>query len=412
MCRRPYNSRGSGQMCSRAPLLAATPVDPVAMMLQAQQLMQQTMQQILALQQSSVTTTPGSSQPTARSLVKCPDQPAIDADSTDSDWAMFMDSWSRYKAMSKISDQTEVRNELRSTCSSVVNRVHFDFVGAATLNTCTEQQILDHIKSVAVRGMHKEVHCQKVHNLHQAEGESITRYLVRLWAQASLCEFQTPCPNSTCGSQVSYAEDMISGQMIAGLANVDHQGKVLAEAASLKDLQAKFDKLVNLEAMDQATTHLHNARPTGMQSHSATAAQCSQYCQQKLTPKLSKQRREPKVNNPCKGCGETTHPPGKSMTCKDCPAFTISCRNCGIKGHFEKVCRQPKRTQQPSPTSNAIHSDQSVSSAAHSDPNTSDQSAVPVESASSAAHSNSYPSDRSYLFAFVPAHGSKQAHCK
>ena len=118
------------------------------------------------------------------------------------------------------------------------------------------------------------------------------------------------------------------------------------------------------------------------------------------------------MNHSCKGCGETTHPRGKSMACKDCPASTISCCNCSIKGHFEKVCRQPKHTQQPSPTSNAIHSDQSVSSAAHSDPNTSDQSAVPVESASSATHRDSYPSDRSYVFAFAPAHGSKQAPCK
>ena len=108
--------------------------------------------------------------------------------------------------------------------------------------------------------MYKEVHCQKFHNLHQAEGESITHYLVRLRAQASICEIQTPCPNSTCGSQVSYAEDMISGQMIAGLVNVDHQRKVLMEAASLKDLQAKFDKLVSLEATDQATTHLHQCQ--------------------------------------------------------------------------------------------------------------------------------------------------------
>ena len=99
---------------------------------------------MLALQQSSVTTTPGSSQPMARSLVKHPDWPAIDADSMDSDWAMFMDFWPRYKAMSKISDQMEIRNELRSTCSSVVNRLLFNFVGVATLNTCTEQQLLDH----------------------------------------------------------------------------------------------------------------------------------------------------------------------------------------------------------------------------------------------------------------------------
>ena len=291
-----------------------------------------------------------------------------------------MDSWSCYKVMSKISDQTEVRNELRSTCSLVVNRLLFDFVGVATLNTCPDQQLLDHIKSVAVRGMHKEVHHQKFHNLHQAEGESITHYLVRLEAQASLCKFQTPCPKSTCGSQVSYAEDMISGQMIADLVNVDHQGKVLV-----------------------------NAGPTGMQTHSVTAAQCSQYHQQKLAPRLSKGRWEPQVNHPCKGCGETTHPPEKSMACKDCPAFTISCHNCSIKGHFEKVCHQPKGTQQPGPISNAIHSDQSVSSAAHSDPSTSDQSAVPVESASSTAYSDSYLSDRSYVFAFAPVHDSKQA---
>ena len=173
-------AEGQDKCAQGPPPPAATPVDLVAMMLQTQQLMQQTMQQMLALQQSSVIATPGPSQPMACSLVKHPNRPAIDADSTDSDWAMFMDSWSCYKVMSKISDQTEVRKELRSTCSSVVNRLLFDFVEAATLNTCTEQQLLDHIKSVAVRGMHKEVHHQKFHNLHQAEGESITHYLVRL----------------------------------------------------------------------------------------------------------------------------------------------------------------------------------------------------------------------------------------
>ena len=103
-------AEGQDKCAQGHPPLAATPVDPVAMMLQTQKLMQQTMQQMLALQQSSVTATPGPSQPMAHSLVKHPDRPAIDADSTDSDWAMFLDSWSRYKAMSKISDQTEIRN--------------------------------------------------------------------------------------------------------------------------------------------------------------------------------------------------------------------------------------------------------------------------------------------------------------
>ena len=42
------------------------------------------------------------------------------------------------------------------------------------------------------------------------------------------------------------------------------------------------------------------------------------------------------------------------MACKDCPAFSLTCRNCGIKGHLEKVCCQPKHIQKQS-SSYAIH---------------------------------------------------------
>ena len=88
-----------------------------------------------------------------QSLVKRPDRPTIDADMSDNDWAMFLDSWTRYKAMAKLSQPVEIRNELRSTCSTTVNRLLFDFVGADALNACTEQELLKHIKSVAVKGV-------------------------------------------------------------------------------------------------------------------------------------------------------------------------------------------------------------------------------------------------------------------
>ena len=50
---------------------------------------------------------------------------------------------------------------------------------------------------------------------------------------------------------------MVAGQLIAGLINCDHQSKVLAEAATLTTLQAKFDRLVSLETTDQATKRLN-----------------------------------------------------------------------------------------------------------------------------------------------------------
>ena len=44
---------------------------------------------------------------------------------------------------------------------------------------------------------------------------------------------------------------MVVAQMVAGLANIDHQTKILAEAATLTTLQQKFDRLVSLEMTDQ-----------------------------------------------------------------------------------------------------------------------------------------------------------------
>ena len=65
----------------------SSPMDPMAMMFQTMQLMQRNMQimQQAAIQQQNV------AHPSA--WVKRPDRPGIEVDSTDSDWAMFLDSW-------------------------------------------------------------------------------------------------------------------------------------------------------------------------------------------------------------------------------------------------------------------------------------------------------------------------------
>ena len=46
---------------------------------------------------------------------------------------------------------------------------------------------------------------------------------------------------------------MVAGQMVAGLENIDHQTKILAEAATLTTLQKTFNRLVSLEMTDQST---------------------------------------------------------------------------------------------------------------------------------------------------------------
>ena len=89
------------------------------------------------------------------SNAKKPDRPIIEQDSTDNDWALFTDSWQRYKDMCRLRDISEIRNELRSSCSSDVNKLLFDLIGSDRLNSASEAELLTFIKSVAVKGMHK-----------------------------------------------------------------------------------------------------------------------------------------------------------------------------------------------------------------------------------------------------------------
>ena len=224
--------------------------------------------------------------------------------------------------MTKISNLVEIRNELRSTCSMVISKLLFDFVGADQLNSCTEQQLLAHIKSVVVKGVHKEVHHQKFHSLHQFPGKVITCFLARLHDQAALCEFCITCSFETCTTSVSYAEDMIAGQMLAGLANVDHQAKILAMI--LTTLKGTYDRLASLETTDRSTSNLHMAplRPTPPPIPSELAAQKSQYARQKRF------QRKSKTLTPCKGCGETTNPQAnpwheKTVQHSTAPATTV-----------------------------------------------------------------------------------------
>ena len=104
-------------------------------------------QQMISLQQENIDLRRG--QAIARhtdrcTIVKKPDRPIIEQEATDNDWAMFTDQLARYKDMTNLRNLAEIRNELRSTCSREVNKLLFDLVGAESLNTSTEQELLQH----------------------------------------------------------------------------------------------------------------------------------------------------------------------------------------------------------------------------------------------------------------------------
>ena len=142
-------------------------------------------------------------QPPHRPKTKAPDRLVINTNIDEREWELFKDSWHRYKTMTAITDPNLIRMELRAACSQNVNRLLFEYVGATVRNTTTEEQLLTHIKNIAVKGTHKEVHRMNFFRLHQMDGETITQYAARLRSQAILCQFKVECTDHEQQSFVS-----------------------------------------------------------------------------------------------------------------------------------------------------------------------------------------------------------------
>ena len=172
-------------------------------------------------------------------------RPSIDVDTSDNRWIIFRDAWTRYKEMANLTSPAEVRNELRSACTEKVNEMLFNFAGPAALNNATEDELIRLIKAVAVRVIHPEVYRQQFFSLKQHDGESVTNFVSRLKAQAMLCAFTS---KGTCDPEctISYSEDMVKSQLIAGIANPSHQSRMLAEVESLNSLSLVITRLLSL----------------------------------------------------------------------------------------------------------------------------------------------------------------------
>ena len=296
-------------------------------------LMAQQMERMDALHAENATLRQQASVPLQRAQKTKLDRPVVEANISDCDWALFEDSWRRYKVMAALTNVDNVRMELRAACSGDVNKLLFEFVGPEILDAASESELLGHIKAIAVKGLHKEVHRMNFSKLKQSDGESVTHYVARLKSQASLCMFNVKC---SCDQNVSYAEEMVSQQLVTGLRDHEHQSKALSEATTLTTLQLKVERLQGLEATDESATKLHiPAAPT------TSAAAKSAYKRASETSRKTPMDPTKTPQTKCNACGRTSHY-GRTMSLKDCPAAKKTCNTCGKEGHFAVVCRNAK----------------------------------------------------------------------
>lgn len=227
--------------------------------------------------------------------------PTIDADCSDNRWIIFRDAWARCKEMASLTSASKIRNELCSACSGKINELLFNFASSDALNNATENELTNHIKTVAVRAVHPEVYHQQSFTMRQTDGESVTNFISRPKAQAMLCAFNSKGSCNTAGCTVSFFEDMEKSQLIAGTRNPSHQGNVLLQMEDLKTLVQVTSRLLALESTKRAFTHLcpsNEVTPIFQQQR--------QYKKAKFPPKSPSTK--PGTN--CMSCGHTLHPKG------------------------------------------------------------------------------------------------------
>ena len=275
--------------------------------------------------------------------------------------------------MARLSTVDEIHDNLRQCCATQLNKRLFDLRGPAPLNSASEEELLGWIKDAAVKGVHMEVHRNTSVQLKQKQGEAINSFLGRLKAEASLCEFRQTAPASCSlndchcpnhGIQVSYEDDQVATQLIAGLYNSDHQARILSESASLKTLNDKLQRLLTLEKSDTAMSSLNGQDMTSNYTRGARNRNEGER-RPRSTERFRPQRQRSqtpvprggrggrsrgrnnrnrnadgnsRTNNPeenCQECG-TQHP--QCTACNGYHKCTTKCNSCQEMGHIKNCC--------------------------------------------------------------------------
>ena len=276
-----------------------------------------------------------SAKPQQPTSTKKPSRPLVELCMSENDWELFLHSWNRYKHLAGLVESDQIRWELRECCAGDVDKQLFHNVGPAALYAASEEVILENIKKVAVKIVHKEVHRFNFAKLRQQDGETITQFVSRLKEAAAQCGFSVRCTKTLCGSAddptlVSYAEDSISQQLLVGLRNQTFQTRLLSEVNTLDTLAKKVERLVILESTEECANVLNSSTP----ETKAAAARHSTYKDRQRDERFARETDA----QPCPGCGWKSHGRDKSMKMKDCPAQKKKCNNCAVIGHFQAVC--------------------------------------------------------------------------
>ena len=116
------------------------------------------------------------------------------------EWAFKHSQWQAYISQARVTEEIKVQ-QLRAACDDDLLRRVYDAKDLASLNT--EVMLVEQIKKIAVRVVHKTRHLQNMWTMVQSPEESIRAFVSRLIGTAELCDMFVTCSRVGCAQKTS-----------------------------------------------------------------------------------------------------------------------------------------------------------------------------------------------------------------
>ena len=189
---------------------------------------------------------PGAGAGQAPRLEKLP-RPTFQLDMSQSEWAFQHSQWKAYISQTVVQEATKVQ-QLRAACTNDLLRRVYDAGDLASLNT--EELLMQQIKKIAVRVVHKTLHLQNMWSMTQAPDEVVRAFVSRLVGTAELCDLYVTCSKGDCPQKTSYRDEVVLQALLKGMHDVDIRTRVLSRTQNneLKGLEAVVDYIAAEEA--------------------------------------------------------------------------------------------------------------------------------------------------------------------
>ena len=270
-------------------------------------------------------------------------RPALGEDITEVEWSFFLSEWRRYKRSTGLAGQSIIDQLWACASENLKKNCH----QSGATETTSEDDLLELMKKLSIKAQNKMVNVVQFLSLAQDTDEPVTQFISRLKGQSNVCDFEVKCTKVGCDTDVSYSDKMVGHQLVRGLEDASIQEKVLALAATEKNLDLK------------RITEFVIAQETGMRSSKilgsgADIVKVSEYQRGRsntLPSRLHQDRNTAEVDTSnrekCHYCGKSGHGarPDTATRKEQCRAWGAKCDNCEKIGHFKSVCRKGSSTK-------------------------------------------------------------------